>query len=210
MSSKLFGLEFASYVEWCHAQKSSPKGRVLVAIVTLRFRVDRMRDRQLQLVNMYSLMPASFKEGDVRQFVKRVRYVLSALRSDEIKDHDFLYSWLWDRVRQWPAIQGKIERIRESRIGSRRRTFNYLWSVIVSHLAHRHEDENYRDLQSSILGAKSGNRTKDGKADALPANKSNGSEFFYLMGVSGSVDYSASDPSYTLASLLPRISCFTS
>ena len=38
--------------------------------------------------------------------------------------------------------------------------------------------------------------------DRLPANKSNGSEIFYLMGLSGSVDYSASDPSYTLASFV--------
>ena len=46
----VFGIQFACYVEWCHRQKVAPKGRVLVAIVAHRFRLDRNRGKCLNVL----------------------------------------------------------------------------------------------------------------------------------------------------------------
>ena len=45
LTHPIFGLKFKSYSDRCHAQRRSAKGRVLLALMALRFRIDRHRGR---------------------------------------------------------------------------------------------------------------------------------------------------------------------
>ena len=50
-----FGLKFHNYSQRCQVRRQAPKGRVLVALVALRFRVDRQRGRVPSQVQIYKL-----------------------------------------------------------------------------------------------------------------------------------------------------------
>jgi len=151
LGNKLFGCQFAAYCEWCHSQKCAPRGRVLIAMKSLRFRVARERGKQLTLVNLLNLSPTSYKLSDVKVFVDRVRLCLVNLRPGEFKDDALMFTWLWERFKTWTPIFSKLEKIREAKSGSSKRSWVYLWTAITSYIDNYYEDENYSNLQHSLL-----------------------------------------------------------
>ena len=90
--------------------------------------------------------------SDVRKFVERVNLALCSLRVDDIKDKELMYTWLWEKFKNWPPISTKTEQIRDSPVGSKKRSWNYLWTVINNHLTNQYEDINYRDISIGLTG----------------------------------------------------------
>ena len=117
-----FGPVFAAYVELCMQHKVAPRGRVLAAILTLRFRIDRQHGRQLTQLHLYEIKLEGYKIEQVRDFMIKIGTVLTTIRVDELKDHDLMFDWLYNRVRSWHAIKSTIDKIKRSRLGSHRRT----------------------------------------------------------------------------------------
>jgi len=107
LKNPMFGVQFATYSEWCQKQREAPRGRVFVAMVSLRFRVDRARGKTLNVCHLLSLKLEGYKHADVTTFVERVRLVLANLNVDEIKDKDLMYQWLFDQVKGWNEIKIK-------------------------------------------------------------------------------------------------------
>ena len=69
------------------------------------------------------------------------------LRHDDIKDQELMFDWLFEKFKGWNVLSHKIEKIKESPVGSRRRTWTYLWAAIMSHLDNYYEDGNYQNLK---------------------------------------------------------------
>ena len=101
-------------------------------------------------MHLLNLKPVSFKNADVRAFMERVRFVLTNIRADEMPDRKFMYDWLFTMFKDYSPIKNKVERIRESRDGSRFRTWDFLWHAINSHLMNVYEDENLADITKSL------------------------------------------------------------
>ena len=53
-SNPLYGANFCSYAEWCYRRGDPVSGRVLVAMMSIRLRVDRQRGKTL------NIMPVSY------------------------------------------------------------------------------------------------------------------------------------------------------
>ena len=51
----IFAVRFASYIEQCHHCNRSPKGRVMLAIIAQRFRLDRARGKAISILHLYSI-----------------------------------------------------------------------------------------------------------------------------------------------------------
>ena len=64
LNNKTFGIQFSSYVEWCHSQHVAPKGRVVIAMMTIRFRIDRSRGKQLNMVHLLAQHPAALLQDE--------------------------------------------------------------------------------------------------------------------------------------------------
>jgi hypothetical protein len=47
-----FAMKFATYIEGCHNHNKSPKGRVMLAIIAQRFRVDRSRHKSVSVEHL--------------------------------------------------------------------------------------------------------------------------------------------------------------
>ena len=56
----------------------------MLALVALRFRIDRDRGNVLNQVHLFQLKLTSFKLGDVKIFLDRVRFVLTNMHVDEM------------------------------------------------------------------------------------------------------------------------------
>ena len=74
-----------------------PKGRVIVAMVMLRFRLDRQRGGQPTVMALLNLQLASFKLSDVRVFVERTKMLLGALPADQRPKDTLMYQWLYEK-----------------------------------------------------------------------------------------------------------------
>jgi len=152
LTNKTFGLQFAAYVEYCHRQGTAPRGRVMVAMVALRFRLDRCRGNVLNQVHLLSIPLMSFKHSDVRTFVEKVRLCMANIAPNEVQDKKLLFQWLFEKFRGWRDISAKIEKIKESSEHSSKRSWAYLWTVINNQLTYHHEDENYQSIAQGISG----------------------------------------------------------
>jgi len=162
LQHKIFGARFKSYIEYCQQQDESPKGRVMLALISLRFRVDRERGRTIQVIHLYNIPLQGHRMQEVQTFVDRVNAILSALDPSEIKDRSMMYEWLWQKFKNWPPISTKAEKIRDSRVTSHKRTWDYLWKAINDKLTNVHEDENFDSIHKGI---------KDGTLFGAPAPK---------------------------------------
>ena len=149
---KTFGGQFSTYMEWCTRHGVSPRGRVFLALIALRFRLDRSRGTLLNQMHLFKIQLTSFKHSDIKSFMDKIRLVLANVNVGELKDHDLLFRWLFEKFRAWKAIERKIETIKESREGSSKRTWNYLWAAIDTHLTNHNEDDNCRNLESALAG----------------------------------------------------------
>ena len=80
----IFASQFATYIELCHSRNTSPKGRVMLAMIAQRFRLDRARGKAISMLHFYGIQLESFKIQDVQNFVNKVKYILVNLRSDDM------------------------------------------------------------------------------------------------------------------------------
>ena len=146
----IFSLRFSSYISICHNQNRSPKGRVLLAMVAQRFRLDRSRGKAITLLHLYKIELESYKLADVQSFTLKVRHILGNLRPGEILDKQLMFDWLFEKFKAWTAISSEIKRIRKSRENSSKRTWKYLWTAIHNYIEYYYEDANQKSLASAI------------------------------------------------------------
>ena len=114
----IFGTQFAGYQEWCQHQRQSAKGRVLLAMVSIRFRLDRSRGKHINLIHLLKIELESYKLQHVQEFVEKVRRALSSIPTSEIKDNQLMYTWLYEKFKSWKEISTKIDKIKESKPNS--------------------------------------------------------------------------------------------
>ena len=90
----------------------------------------------------------------LQSFIAKVRYCFNNIPYADLPDRRMLFSWLFDQLRTVPCLARKVERIRESREGSRKRSWEYLWGSLVSHIADRHADENITSFTRGLSSQK--------------------------------------------------------
>ena len=96
----LFAMKFNTYVEACYRDNRTPKGRVMLAMVAARFRLDRNRGRTINMLHLYRIELLGYKATDVQSFMFRVKYVLGGLPTDENVDTRLLFDWLYEKVKR--------------------------------------------------------------------------------------------------------------
>ena len=143
LKHKLFGMSYVGYGNWCHEHSCSPRGRVLYALISLRFRTDALRGRGLNMMHLFAIPLEGFLFKQIATFVERVRLAFTHLAPEDIKDHDLLYSWLWKKFKAWKAVKPKIDKIKESKQNSYRRKFPHLWRIILNYIHDDYQDENF-------------------------------------------------------------------
>ena len=154
-----WGLQAQSYLERCHAAGTMPSGRALLSILSRRYRVDKVRGPLVTLQSLFDLEPENYSYQSLVTFKQRVEYVLNGLP---------------ERQRM---LSRTIDRVKDSKSGSKRRTKEYIWSGLEEVLAEVREDRNEQALRESLHEDSKQKQKADAKASpakttpAAPAPK---------------------------------------
>ena len=120
----------------------------MAAVIALRFRLDRRRGYVINRVHLFNIQLTSYKLADVKQFIERVRFVMSSLQPEELPDKGWMFDWLFEKFREYTQLKSTIEKLKKARLSSHRRTWEYLWSASNTHIIQIHVDENYNNMAS--------------------------------------------------------------
>ena len=145
-----WGLQAQSYLERAHAAGTMPSGRALLALLSRRYRVDKVRGPLVTVQSLFDLEPESFSIAGLTSFKQKVEFVLNGLPADQWPAEGVMFSWIYSRLKPCRLLSRVIERVKESKKTSRKRSFAYIWSELDEILAEAREDSNEQALKDSL------------------------------------------------------------
>ena len=87
----------------------------MAAVIAIRFRLDRRRGCVINRVHLFNIPLTGFKLSEVKQFVERVRFVMSSLQPEELPDKGWMFDWLYEKFREYSQFKSTIEKIKRSK-----------------------------------------------------------------------------------------------
>eukprot|EP00439_Symbiodinium_sp_Y106_P044156 s2470_g5.t1 len=156
--------DITTYIEKCGQLGQSPKGRVMLSIIARHYDLDRVRGSVLTASTLFQIELGGNSIKDLRDFVNRIRLVLSAIPIGQRPDDRLTGEWLFHRVKHIRKLERVIEDIRESGSTSSRRDWSYLWDKIQDLIVQDREDSNAQSVLKSLQSATPAPKTK-----AVPA-----------------------------------------
>ena len=165
-----WGLQAQSYLERCHSAGTMPSGRALLAILSRRYRVDKVRGPLVTLQSLFDLEPEIYSYQSLVTFKQRVEYVLNGLPEKQWPDSETMFSWVYSRLKGCRMLSRTIDRVKDSKSGSKRRTFEYIWSGLEEVLAEVREDRNEQALRESLHEDSKQKQKADAKGNPSEAN----------------------------------------
>ena len=169
--------DITAYIERCGQLGHSPKGRVMLSIISRHYDLDRVRGSVLTASTLFQIELGGNSIKDLRDFVNRIRLVLSAIPIGQRPDDRLTGEWLFHRVKHIRKLERVIEDIRESGSTSYRREWSYLWDKIQDLIVQDREDSNAQSVLKSLQSAAPAPKTKavpaidggNGKTKASPS-----------------------------------------
>ena len=158
-----FGLEVQAYIERAHSHGVLPSARAMLAMLSRRFRVDRVRGATVTQQTLLAITLDGFSYSQMQTFKERVEYVLNGIAPEHWPSDETLFSWFYAKIKASRGMQRVIDKVKDSSPTSRRRTFAWLWEQFSDHLAELREDANERDFREAML--------KETKVDTRPVKE---------------------------------------
>ena len=166
-----WGLQAQSYLERCHAAGSMPSGRALLSILSRRYRVDKVRGPLVTLQSLFDLEPESYSYQSLVAFKQRVEYVLNGLPEKQWPDPETMFSWVYSRLKACRLLSRTIDRVKDSKPGSKRRTFEYIWNGLEEVLAEVREDRTSKPSKSPSRNQRPNKSRKQTRRQQLPKHR---------------------------------------
>ena len=170
-----FGVSAQGYIETSHRKSQQPCGRVLLALFSKQFRIDKVRGTTMSQQTLLSIQLEGYTPAHLTTFKERVEYVLNGMLETEWPSEETLFQFVYGRLKPCRSMTRTIERVKESPKGSSRRTFQWIWAKLTEHLNELKEDQNEQSVREALLGktAKQEKATPvkpEPKTKATPAN----------------------------------------
>ena len=151
--------DITAYIERCGQLGQLPEGAVMLSIISRHYDLDRVRGSVLTASTLFQIELGGSSIKDLRDFVNRIRLVLSAIPIGQRPDDRLTGEWLFHRVKHIRKLEHGIEDIRESGSTSYRREWPYLWE--------KDSGRQDSDAQSALKSLQSA--TPAPKTKAVPA-----------------------------------------
>ena len=120
---------FKGYQDRCHSRGESANVRVLLAMMAVRFRIDRSRGQSRKLTDLLRLKLEGFKMVDVQKFLHKVQVICATIDSEEMSGlwtTDVWFDWLFGEFKDWHPIRDEVKIIRRAERGSKERTLSLI------------------------------------------------------------------------------------
>ena len=126
-----FGLMFQQQVEQERTCSGGmPKGRCMLRAIFRHFQLERDRIGMLAERNLLNTRLAGGSLQDLEDFRDKYLYVLTTIPDAHLPKPSTLFNHLIDELDKCPALKRKVEKARESKPGSHRRTTEWLWNRV--------------------------------------------------------------------------------
>ena len=139
---------FRSYQLWCNQQGTAARGRVLFAILVVRFRIEKGRSDVAHLHKLHTLELPDYKISSIQSFLEQIKSITINLDMEDLKqlEHKFWYDWLFYKFQNWRQIEREVREMRRSDYDSPLRSFNRLFNLIQETVLESFEDANQRSI----------------------------------------------------------------
>ena len=165
-----FGVSAQGYIETSHRKSQQPCGRVLLAMFSRQFRIDKVRGTTMSQQTLLSIQLEGYTPVHLTTFKERVEYVLNGMLETEWPSEETLFQFVYGRLKPCRSMTRTIERIKESPKGSSKRSFQWIWAKLTEHLHELKEDQNEQSVREALLG-KTAKQEKATPAKPVPKTK---------------------------------------
>ena len=156
-----FGLMFQQQVEQERARSGGmPNGRCMLRAIFRHFQLERDRIGMLAERNLLNTRLAGGSLQDLEDFRDKYLYVLTTIPDADLPKPSTLFNHLIDELDKCPTLKPKVEKARESKPGSHRRTTEWLWNRVDIAL----------ELHQQKINRQEFDRTLKGKPQVLSSN----------------------------------------
>ena len=149
-----FGVSARAFVERAHALGVLPSGRALLAMLSKRFRVDRIRGASVSQQTLLAFQLEGFSQQHLQTFRQRVEFCLHGFSPDAWPAESTMFSWLYAKLKHCRLLSRSIDKIKDSSQGSVKRTFNWLWTQLIEHLDEPREEANEESIRDALVRPK--------------------------------------------------------
>ena len=148
-----FGLLFQQQVEQERSRSGGmPNGRCMLRAIFRHFQLERDRIGMLAERNLLSTRLAGGSLQDLEDFRDKYLYVLTTIPDADLPKPSTMFNHLIDELDKCPALKQKVEKARESRPGSHRRTTEWLWNRVDIALELHQQKINRQEFDRTLRG----------------------------------------------------------
>ena len=156
-----FGLMFQQQVEQERTRSGGmPNGRCMLRAIFRHFQLERDRIGMLAERNLLNTRLAGGSLQDLEDFRDKYLYVLTTIPDADLPKPSTLFNHLIDELDKCPTLKPKVEKARESKPGSHRRTTEWLWNRVDIAI----------ELHQQKINRQEFDRTLKGKPQVLSSN----------------------------------------
>ena len=156
-----FGLIFQQQVEQERTRSGGmPNGRCMLRAIFRHFQLERDRIGMLAERNLLNTRLVGGSLQDLEDFRDKYLYELTTIPDADLPKPFTLFNHLIDELDNFPTLKSKVEKARESKPGSHRRTIEWLWNRIEIAL----------ELHQQKINRQEFDRTLKGKPQVLSSN----------------------------------------
>ena len=163
-----FGPRIQSYIEMSITNYQVLRGRPILNMIVREFDLDDALGGVISAVELFQIPSPEGDYSSLVTFRDKAQHVLTQLPIAERPSDAMLSKWLYERLKKVRSFSIIIDRIKESVAGSNERTFDYLWSRLMRHIAEQQHDKNLSSTQEDL---RKGPRKTTSGATAKPEPK---------------------------------------
>ena len=105
-----FGVSAQAFVERAHAIGVLPSGRALLAMLSKRFRVDRIRGATVSQQTLLAIQLKRFSQQHLQTFRERVEFCLNGFSPDAWPADNTMFSWLYAKLKHTLQASFQVHR----------------------------------------------------------------------------------------------------
>ena len=148
-----FGLMFQQQVEQERTRSGGmPNGRCMLRAIFRHFQLERDRIGMLAERNLLNTRLAGGSLQDLEDFRDKYLYVLTTIPDADPPKPSTLFNHLIDELDKCPTLKPKVEKARESKPGSHRRTTEWLWNRVDIALELHQQKINRQEFDRTLKG----------------------------------------------------------
>eukprot|EP00438_Fugacium_kawagutii_P025376 Skav223563 [mRNA] locus=scaffold34:198043:207130:- [translate_table: standard] len=145
-----FSLDFQTVQEAYQKRGRQPSGRLLLWTVFQKFKLDKDRGASLSQHHLLALKLEGTSIKSLIDFKSKFDYIAGSLEQADMPSDQALRSLLFENLKSHPKLTLAIDKFREARVGSSKRTWNWLYQKMEEAIEIDQLDENTGHVEKAL------------------------------------------------------------